>query len=196
MLTEDGFVINTKALGKMSDHEFYQFCQDNDHLRIERDANQNITIRSPTNPQMGLWNNRLSTVITNWCDANNQAVVFDSSTGFKFASQAVRSPDISVIEKQVWEDFSDQIKDGFPSLIPNFIIEIRSSSDNLIALKNKMQEYIENGVSVAWLIDPYQRIAIVYEKNMKPRTHQDFSLPLKGHDIMQGFEIVLDEVFK
>ena len=196
MITESGFTINARALGKMSDQEFYQFCQDNDQLRIERDSNLNITIMSPTNPQMGLWNNRLSTIITNWCDANNKAIVFDSSTGFKFYNHAVRSPDISVIERFRWEKISGNISDSFPQLIPDFIVEIRSYSDNMAALKNKMQEYIDNRVSLAWLIDPYQRIVMVYAQDLEPTNHDDFSQPLKGSGIMHGFEIVLDDVFK
>jgi len=70
--------------------------------------------------------------------------------------------------------FSDKIKDSFPSLNPKFIFEIRSSSDNLFALKNKMQEYVYNGVSVAWLIDPYQRMTVIYQRDQDPLTHDDF----------------------
>ncbi len=190
------FLLNLDAISNLTDDEFFRLCQDNDQYKIERDKNRNIIVMAPTSSETSEWNANLLFEIKNWCRKNNQAAVFDSSGGFIFPNDAILSPDITVIERNKWREVPKSEKQKFAKVVPDFVVEIKSISDANRVLSSKMQEYIENGVSVAWLIDPYQRVAIVYEKDREPRNHDDFSEPLPGSGIMAGFNVVLDEVFK
>lgn len=190
------FLLNLDAISKLTDDEFFRLCQDNEQYKIERDKNRNIIVMAPTSSETSEWNANLLFEIKKWCRKNNQAAVFDSSGGFIFPNDAILSPDITVIEQKKWQKLPKSEKQKFAKVVPDFVVEIKSISDKDRVIISKMQEYLDNGVSLAWLIDPYQRLAIVYEPGKKPTNHNDFSQPLPGSGIMLGFKVVLDEVFQ
>ena len=187
------FEINTEALGHLSDEEFFHFCRTNDHLRIERDAQQKIIIMAPAGSFSGNRNFNLNIPFGNWNNKHKRVYGFDSSAGFRLPNGATRSPDVAFILKDRWEALSVDEQEKFAPICPNFVLELRSKSDSIADLE-KMQEYLNNGVAFGWLIDPYERKVYVYDAQQPMIIHDDFAQPLRGRYFMDDFKIILNEV--
>jgi Uma2 family endonuclease len=125
----------------------------NRDLQIEIDTKNNLIVMSPTYSETGIYNQEINFQLGLWKRKYNLGYVFDSSAGFKLPSGAVRSPDASFILKERWNELSKEQKKSFAPIAPDFIIELRSSTDSLRDLQEKMQEWIQNGVKMGWLID-------------------------------------------
>ncbi len=160
-----GFLTASKA---MPDEQFYQFCLSNPELRIERSALGEITIMPPAFSDTGHRNVRISQQVANWVDENGMGEVFDSSAGFTLPNGAMRSPDTSWILTERWNALTNEQKSSFAPIVPDFVIELRSASDTLKSLQDKMQEYIENGVRLGLLIDRKARKVHVYRSGQLP----------------------------
>ena len=150
------------TLPKMSEEQFYEFCHRNPDLRIERTASGEVIVMPPAFSDTGNRNNKLSYQLTRWAEQDGTGEVFDSSTGFTLPNGAVRSPDTSWIKLDRWNALTDAQKGSFAPICPDFVIELRSASDTLKSLQAKMQEYIENGVSLGLLIDYQSRTVYCY----------------------------------
>ncbi len=107
---------------------------------------------------------------------------------------ATRSPDVAFILKDHWEALSIDEQEKFAPICPDFVLELRSKSDSVTDLKEKMQEYLDNGAAYGWLVDPYERKVYVYDTKQPMAIHSDFALPLSGRYFMSDFEIILNEV--
>ena len=160
-----GFLTASKA---MPDEQFYQFCLSNPELRIERSALGEITIMPPAFSDTGNRNVKISQQVTNWADSDGTGEVFDSSAGFTLPNGAMRSPDTSWILADRWNALTDEQKASFAPIVPDFVIELRSASDTLKSLQEKMQEYIENGVRLGLLIDRKARKVYLYRSGQLP----------------------------
>ena len=134
--------------------QFFEFCQANKELRIERTAQGDCEIMALTGGETSWRNSGLIAQLYNWAESDGSGVVFDSSGGFIFPNGAIRSPDVSWVKKIRLAALTSEQKQRFLPLCPDFVIELRSPSDSLKALQDKMQEYIESGASLGWLIDP------------------------------------------
>ena len=188
------FEINTEALGPLTDDEFFHFCRTNDHLRIERDAQQNIIVMAPAGSYSGNRNFDIGTDFGIWNRKHRKGYCFDSSAGFKLPNGATRSPDVAFILKDRWEALSVDEQEKFAPICPDFVLELRSRTDSLADLQSKMQEYLSNGAAFGWLIDPYERRVYVYDTQQSVAVHDNFSQPLRGRYFMSDFEIVLANV--
>ena len=135
-------------LPKMSDAEFNQFCRINRDLRIERNSIGEIIVMSPTFSDTGNRNLKISAQVFNWAEIDGTGEVFDSSTGFTLPNGSMRSPDTSWIQSNRWNALSPEEQSSFAPIVPDFVIELRSSSDTLNSLQEKMQEYIEQCVQL------------------------------------------------
>jgi Uma2 family endonuclease len=111
--------------------------------------------------------------------------------GFRLPNGSMRSPDLAWIKKERWEQLSPEDQEKFAPLTPDFVIEVRSRSDSLKELQNKMQEWIDNGCRLAWLIDPVQQKAYVYKREGLIKTAETFNEQLSGEDVLSGFELDL-----
>lgn len=160
-----GFLTASKA---MPDEQFYQFCLSNPELRIERSALGEITIMPPAFSDTGNRNLKISQQVANWADSDGTGEVFDSSAGFTLPNGATRSPDTSWILAARWNALTDEQKASFAPIVPDFVIELRSASDTLKSLQEKMQEYIENGVRLGLLIDRKAREVYLYRSGQLP----------------------------
>ena len=160
-----GFLTASKA---MLDEQFYQFCLSNPELRIERSALGEITIVPPAFSDTGNRNLKISQQVANWADSDGTGEVFDSSAGFTLPNGATRSPDTSWILAARWNALTDEQKDSFAPIVPDFVIELRSASDTMKSLQEKMQEYIENGVRLGLLIDRKARKVYLYRSGQLP----------------------------
>lgn len=187
----ESFEINMLKL--YSDQEFRDFCLLNRDLRIERLANGNINIMPPTHSSTGGKNANIFGEIFIWNKRNKLGKMFDSSTGFTLPNSAVRAPDVSWIEKTRWEALPQSEQDVFAAICPDFVLELRSSSDNLPTLREKMEEYMANGCRLAWLVDTLKRQTMVYLPDGSVQV-VPFEQKLDGGAILPGLEIVMAEV--
>ena len=149
--------VNFPSLVQMTNEQFYEFCQANGDLRIERTANGEVIIMPPAFSDTGNRNFNIAAQLGYWTEQDGTGIGFDSSAGFTLPNGAMRSPDASWIELERWNALTDAQKASFAPICPSFVIELRSSSDRLIKLQEKMQEYIDNGASLGWLIDRQNR---------------------------------------
>ena len=156
------FIIRFEPVIEMTSELFEQFCALNDDMRIELTAEGWIEIMPPTFGSTGNKNIEISGQLRNWTIADSTGTAFDSSTGFTLPNSAVRSPDASWVSNARYDLLSPEGKNSFPPLCPDFVVELRSSSDRLSVLQAKMQEYMENGARLGWLLDPLERQAHVY----------------------------------
>jgi Uma2 family endonuclease len=145
----------------------------------------------PTGGESGCYNADLTTDVNVWNRQAKQGVVFDSSTGFKLPGGADRSPDVAWVELQRWLALPAEQRKKFPPLAPDFVIELRSETDALKPLQAKMQEYLDNGVRLGWLIDPQNRQVEIYRHDRRSETVQ-LPATLSGEDVLEGFSLQLD----
>ena len=176
----------------LTEEEFFNFCSQNKELKFEMDSNKQIYIMTPTGGITGNCNSEIIVQLGIWNKINKTGYVFDSSTGFNFPNGAMRSPDAAWIAKGRWEALTIEDRKRFPHICPDFIIELLSESDRLKTTKEKMNEWIQNGCRLAWLIDFENKIVYIY----KPKSdviQQSFEQALRGEDVLLGFELNLTE---
>jgi Uma2 family endonuclease len=178
----------------INDDQLFEFCQLNRDFRIERKANGEIVIMSPTGSETGQRNFDLIGQLGIWTKQDGTGVGFGSSGGFTIPSGAVCSPDAAWIKKTDWEAITLEKRQKFAPICPEFIIELRSASDSLKVLKSKMEEYIENGTLLGWLIDRVQRKVYVYRYN-KVVEELENPTTLSGGDILPGFVLDLNPIW-
>ncbi|MEG4274494.1 MULTISPECIES: Uma2 family endonuclease [unclassified Microcoleus] len=160
--------VNFPAIQSMTVEQFYEFCLVNRDLRIERTASGEVIIMSPAFSDTGNRNIKIAQQLANWAEEDGTGEAFDSSAGFTLPNGATRSPDASWIKLERWNALTEEEKASFAPICPDFVIELRSASDTLKGLQNKMQEYIENGVSLGFLIDRKNRKVYIYRPNREP----------------------------
>ncbi len=153
---------------KVSDQQFYDFCRTNPDLRIERNANGEIIVMPPAFADTGNRNGRVFGQLFIWSEADATGEAFDSSSGFTLPNGATRSPDAAWILSDRWNALQPEQQASFAPIAPNFVVELRSSSDTLVSLKEKMEEYIANGVRLGLLIDRKNCQVHVYRPNQSP----------------------------
>ena len=176
------------VLEKMNDDEFEKFCRHNPDLEIELTKEGELVIKPPTGGETGIRNFKLIFEFGKWLEKHSNGVAFDSSTVFRLPSGAKRSPDLAWIKNERWENLNDEEQEKFPPLCPDFVVELRSPSDSLVNLQNKMIEYIENGASLGWLIDPLERKVHVYRQGEEAKILDD-PKQVSGEPLLKGFTL-------
>ncbi len=178
----------------MTDEQFFEFCQMNSDLRIERNKYAEISIMSPTSSETGNRNFNVALQLGIWSEADGTGICFDSSTGFKLSTGADRSPDASWIKLERWNSLSVEQQQKFAPICPDFVIELRSASDNLKPLQEKMTEYMqEPGIRLGWLIDrKHKRVYVYRPQSMKCLENPD---TVSGEDILPGFVLNMSKVW-
>ncbi|HEY0740554.1 MAG TPA: Uma2 family endonuclease [Chryseosolibacter sp.] len=182
-----------KYVQAMTDEEFSQFCIENAELRIERLPNREIFVQEPTFYYTGRSNNKILYQLTRWNIEAGLGECVDSNTGFFLKDGSMRSPDAAWISHERLKAVDPSELKKFPHLCPNFVVELRSSSDSLKQLKEKMIEWIQNGCELGWLIDPETEIVHVYEGESQS-THNGFDTPLSGEPVLPGFQFILADL--
>ena len=146
----------------LTDDQLFEFCAINGDLRIERTAQGELLIMPPTWSETGYQNSHITAALTVWARQDGTGVTFDSSTGFILPNWAMRSPDAAWISRSRLAELTREQKRKFIPLCPDFVVELRSPSDRLSTVQAKMQEYLDNGAHLGWLIDPGQRYVYIY----------------------------------
>jgi len=181
-------------LDKISNEDFFAFCQANPDWRIERTREGDLIIMPPTGGDTGKRNFNLIVEFGNWAKRDGTGVSFDSSTVFSLPDGARRSPDLAWVKLTRWQALTDDERRGFPPLCPDFVVELRSHSDGLRALQEKMQEYIDNGAQLGWLIDPMEKKVYVYRPDAEVECF-DHPANISGEPLLAGFTLDLAEVW-
>jgi Uma2 family endonuclease len=180
-------------LKRPDDDEFFEFCQINGDWRFERDKDGEIVIMTPTGWESGNKNAKISAQLSIWAEKDGRGQSADSSAGYKLPDGAILSPDASWILNERLEQVSPEARKRFLPLAPDFVIELRSESDPLTRLLSKMTEYIENGTSLAWLIDPLESKAYIFSRDEVQTLRKPLSL--SGEPFMPGFILDLKDIW-
>jgi Uma2 family endonuclease len=183
--------LNLRPVMELTDERLYVLCQANRELRFERTAQGELLLMAPTAGETGRRNAKLTQHLANWADIDGSGLVFDSSTGFVSPNGAMRSPDAAWLRRSRWEGLRPDQKQTFIPLCPDFVIELRSGTD---MLQDKLQEYMQNGVLLGWLIDPpYQRV-YVYRPGVSVECLEK-AHSISGDPELPGFVLDLSQVW-
>jgi Uma2 family endonuclease len=161
-------VLRLKPVLHLTDDQLFELCQLNRDWRIEYTDQGELIVMPPTGGETGNQNAELTFQVQSWARSDQTGIAFDSSTGFKLPNGATRSPDAAWVTRSRLAGLTQEQKQKFLPLCPEFVIELRSPTDNLLALQRKMQEYLDNGAQLGWLIDPLTRLVHVYLPQRPP----------------------------
>ena len=178
----------------LTDQAFEQLCHSNPDLRLERTAQGELIAMAPSGSETGYYNSDISGQLWQWNRKLQRGITFDSSAGFTLPNGAIRSPDAAWIEKSRWQAIPAEQRRKFAPICPDFVIELKSPSDDLSVLQGKLEEYRDNGVRLGWLIDPENYQVFCYRPQ---RAVEIFDNPrnLSGEDILIGFVLDLQVVW-
>ncbi|MBO1047326.1 MAG: Uma2 family endonuclease [Dolichospermum sp. DEX182a] len=193
MMTTQSVILNIKNV-ELSDEQFYQLCQINEYYKFEQTAKGELIIMPPVGAISGNRESEFNADVVIWNRQTKLGKVFSSSTVFTLPNGGKRSPDVAWIANERWESLTIQEKEKFAKICPDFVIELRSRTDSLSQLQEKMQEYLNSGLRLGWLIDPQNQQVEIYRQN---QSVEIVSLPtsLSGENVLLGFILELP-VFK
>ena len=179
---------------RMTVDEFWEFCQANPQFRSELTKDGELNLMPPTGFETSDRNLQILLQLGNWSKKNKTGIATESNAGFVLPNGATYAPDAAWTRNERLEKFSVEQKKKFLPLCPDFVVELRSSSDNLKELQAKMQEYTENGARLGWLIDPKNRQVHVYRPDAEIEI-LDNPKTVSGEDVLENFEIDLTEIW-
>lgn len=179
---------------QLTDEQFEQLSAVNQDLRLELTAKGELIIMPPTGGETGNRNFEIYIDLGIWNRQNPLGKAFDSSTGFRLPNGATRSPDASWVRRERWEALTDVQRKRFLPLCPDFAVELVSETDDLEDTQEKMQEYLENGLSLGWLINPKLEQVEIYRPNQAVEVLQS-PATLSGEDVLPGFVLDLQPIF-
>jgi Uma2 family endonuclease len=175
--------------------QFETLAMVNRDLRLERTATGDLIVNPPTGWETGERNRSLTGQLDRWYeDHEDLGKAFDSSTGFTLPNGATRSPDVSWVSRDRWEALTSEQTGTFANICPDFVVELRSASDNLQSLQAKMQEYMDNGARLGWLIDPQNRQVEIYRQGQEVEL-LEHPTELSGEDVLPGFVLNLRRIW-
>jgi len=187
-------VINLNPVIQLTQEQFQQLCQENPDLKLERTANGELVIMPPTGGETGKSNSKMNLQLGLWNEKTQLGEVFDSSTGFTLPNGADRSPDASWVERSRWNALTPEQREKFIPLCPDFVIELLSPSDNLRKAQAKMQEYMENGCRLGWLVNRTQQEVEIYRLNQAVEVLKSPEF-ISGEDVLPGFTLNLKKIW-
>jgi Uma2 family endonuclease len=180
--------------GTVTPEQFEQLCAEYDTWRLELTSTGELIVMPGTSLRTGRRNSNLTRQLDEWTEKDGTGVCFDSSAMFTLPNNAKRSPDASWVRRQKWESLSEAQQDSFSPICPDFVVELRSKTDRLPDLLKKMSEYIANGTSLGWLIDPHKRRVYVYRPENEV-VILDKPDKVSGEPLLPGFELDLTKLW-
>ncbi|NJK27422.1 MAG: Uma2 family endonuclease [Coleofasciculaceae cyanobacterium SM2_3_26] len=179
----------------ITQEQFEALATANRDLRLERTAEGALIVNPPTGSETGYRNIKIAYFLVRWIEEEGgHGIPFDSSTGFKLPNGADRSPDAAWVRRERWEALTPQQRKGFAPLCPDFVVELRSESDSLPTLRAKMQEYMENGAQLGWLLDPQNRRVEIYRPGQAVEVLENPDR-LSGETVLPGFVLQLKRIW-
>ena len=188
-------VVKLDPVIELTEDQFVRFCALNREIRIERTASGDLEFMSPTYGNTGIRNADITAQLGFWSRQDGTGIAFDSSAGFRLPNGAMRSPDSSWIPRSLLTELSDEERRGFFPICPYFVIELRSDSDSLRRLFDKMDEYTENGTQLGWLIDPRNRQTYIYRPDTSVEVLED-SDTLPADPELPGFALDMENIWE
>ena len=179
---------------EMTGDQFVRFCAENGDLRFELTAAKELIVMPPEGLGTSQRNGKLYQRLANWADQDGSGLPFGPSAGFTLPNGAVRGPDASWLLAARWDGLEEDEQEGFGHICPDFVVELRSPSDKLPHVQAKMVEYIDNGVRLGWLIDPFNRTVDVYRPDQEVE-HLEQPSTVAGAPVLPGFELDLAEIW-
>lgn len=198
LIPPDTLTLNlpTSTILHVTPKQFEELAAANPDLRLERTAQGELIVNPPTGGESGQRNFSLTGQLSKWFEANEDlGEGFDSSTGFILPNGATRSPDASWVSRQRWEALSTHQRRGFVPLCPDFVVELRSETDSLAKLQEKMQEYLDNGARVGWLIDPQNQRVAIYRPGQEIQV-LEHPIELSAEEVLPGFVLNLRRIWR
>ncbi len=185
------FTIDVSPIFTLTAARFEQLCQANPEMKFERTPAGELVIMSPTGGETGRKNAKLISRFVIWNEQTELGEVFDSSTCFHLPNGGDRSPDVAWVEKSRWLALTPEQRRKFPPICPDFVLELRSHTDNLKPLQLKMQEYLDSGARLGWLINPDDQQVEIYRPGQAVEV---LSVPasLSGETVLAGFTLYID----
>jgi len=183
-------VLNLRPTIQVTDEQLEQISRANPNLKLERSPEGELIVMALTGGETGRRNSNLTGQLWLWNQQAELGESFDSSTGFRLPDGAIRSPDAAWITNERWQTLTPTQKQKYVPLCPDFVVELRSSSDSLEELQAKMQEYLDNGLRLGWLIDPESQIVEIYRPSISVEILQKPEY-LSGEDVLVGFSLKL-----
>jgi Uma2 family endonuclease len=177
---------------ELTDEQFYRLCQVNQDWQLERTAKGELVILPPVGGISGSREADFITEVNIWNRQTKLGKVFSSSTIFRLPNGGDRSPDVAWVKLERWEALTEEEQEKFPPICPDFVIELRSRTDALKPLQEKMQEYLNSGLLLGWLINPQQQQVEIYRPNQDVEIVQ-FPIKLSGEDVLPGFVLDLPD---
>ena len=178
---------------RMNDDEFFRFCQDNPDLKFERRKNGDIILMGQTGSETGANNSEINADFVLWNRKVKFGKVFDSSSGFRLPDTSVMSPDVALIAKARWDALTPEQRKNFAPICPDFVLELRSQSDRLKDCFEKMNDWMDNGCRLAWLIDLDNELTYVYRAG-QDREEISGLIMLSDEDVLPGFTLDLGQL--
>ncbi len=179
---------------RLSDDDFFDFCRVNSDYRIEMDKHGDIEIMPPTGGETGIKNFKLTGAFGLWVQKDGTGEGFDSSTAFILPNGATRSPDLSWMTLERWNAIPKAKRKKFAPVCPDFVVELRSETDTIKKLQAKIEEYIENGASLGWLIDAITRKVYVYRPGAEIEIF-DNPKEISGGELLKGFTLKMKDIW-
>ena len=177
----------------LSVEQFWRFSAENPDLRMEREPNGDVIIMTPTTRATGFRGLEIARALGNWAEQDGRGYAFDSSTGFTLPDGSVRSPDAAWISRDRWNPAAE---DEYETVLcPDFVIELRSKTDRLRTVQEKMQAWINNGVQLAWLIDPQRRAVEIYRSSEAPARILEAPEAVEGEGPVAGLVLRLESIW-
>jgi Uma2 family endonuclease len=192
--TSAPLLIDLPWIMSMTQEQFYEFCLANRDLHIERTASGEVIVMPPAFSDTGNRNFNLAVQLGGWAELDRSGLGFDSSSGFTLPNGATRSPDAAWIKLERWNALTDKQQASFAPICPDFVIELRSASDTLSSLQKKMEEYIDNGAVLGWLIDRQNRQVYIYRTNQEVEILNDPQI-VRGDPQLSGFKLVMAKIW-
>lgn len=186
--------LNLDPIGPFTDQQLYEFCIANKELRIERDASGQLFIMSPTGTETSFYNYDIGLELGIWNRKYRLGRISESNGGYILPDESMRAPDIAWINNQRLASLSPSDRQGFMRVCPDFVIELISETDTLSLAEQKMENWIKNGVRLAWLIHPQKRMTYVF-KEEGAIEQVPFSSILSGEEVLPHFELNLSTIF-
>lgn len=186
-------ILNFEPIFQLTDDAFSKLAQANPEVKFERTAKGELIVMSPTGGDTGKRNSELTFQLHAWNRQTQLGVTFDSSTLFQLPNAARRSPDAAWIPLERWESLTPEDQETFPPLCPDFVVELRSPSDSLKSLQGKMQEYLDNGTRLGWLIDPKAKQVQIYRPGQEKQVELA-PTSLSGEAVLPGFVLELEGI--
>jgi Uma2 family endonuclease len=193
--SEDAMPVRIIFEQPLSDEALMRFSAENEWLRVERDANGELIVMSPSGSEGSGWNAEITADLTIWARGDGRGRVFDSNGGFTLPDCSVRAADAAWVSFHRWNALTREQQQGYAPICPEFVIELKSPSDRLPELQAKMEMWIANGAEVAWLIDPQRKTVEIYRPGDSPEELHDPS-SVQGTGPMGGFELVMTRVWQ